>query len=422
MTEWPMVTVSELEADDVLLVQDGNHGEYRPRPDEFVSDGTAFIRATELSDGVVDFAGAGRIDDVARNRVRKGIGASGDVLFSHKGTVGKLARVPLGAEDFVCSPQTTFWRTLDEDRLRRDYLYCFMRSRLFIDQWWVRKGETDMADYVSLTAQRQLRVMIPPVDVQRRIAEPITAMDDLIENNRRRIELLEQMAQAIYRQWFVHFRYPGHENVAPIDSPLGLIPEGWQVKSLATVAKLTMGQSPPSQYYNTRGVGKFFHQGVTDFGPHFPVNRKYCSSDGRSASAGDILISVRAPVGRLNIALDDMTIGRGLASARSRTDEQSLLFRALKDVVFAEEDAMGSGTIFRAIGKQELQRIQLVVPPRHIGTLAESQLANNSALLRALTLQGRTLGGIRDVLLPRLVTGQIDASSLDLDAVMDPEG
>jgi type I restriction enzyme S subunit len=219
-----MASVSDLEAEGVLLVQDGNHGEYRPRPHEFEAEGVSYIRAADMSDGLVDFSGAGRINGVARQRIRKGIGAPGDILFSHKGTVGKLARVPLDAPAFVCSPQTTFWRTLDATRLRRDYLHCFMRSHAFIEQWWVRKGETDMADYVSLTAQRQLRVAIPPLNVQHSMANPIVAMDDLIENNRRRVEVLEEMARAIYREWFVHFRFPGHEDATFVDSDLGPIP------------------------------------------------------------------------------------------------------------------------------------------------------------------------------------------------------
>jgi len=239
MTEWPSLTVAELQRAGVLLVEDGNHGEYRPRRNEFVDNGTAFIRAADLSDGEVQFVGAGRIDDVARTRIRKGIGQPGDVLFSHKGTVGKLARVPADAPPFICSPQTTFWRVLDESRLRRDYLYAYMRSRTFIEQWWARKGETDMADYVSLTAQRELRVVVPPAAVQQRIGWPVATLDDLIANNRRQVAVLEDMARVIYREWFVHFRYPGHENATLIDSPLGPIPIGWTARPFAEAASFT---------------------------------------------------------------------------------------------------------------------------------------------------------------------------------------
>src|SRR3546814_9473871 len=89
-------------------------------------------------------------------------------------------------------------------------------------------------------------------------------------------------------------------------------------------------QSPKSEFYNTDGVGTPFHQGVTDFGSHFPTHRKFCSVDGRSAVEGDILVSVRAPVGRLNLADTTLVIGRGIAAIRSRSGHQNLLFEKLE--------------------------------------------------------------------------------------------
>jgi len=128
MGEWNTATVTELQKDGVLLVEDGNHGEYRPRPDEFVERGVCFIRAADMDAGRVLFESAAKINERARQRITKGIGASGDVLLSHKGTVGKVAFVKDNAPAFVCSPQTTFWRTRDEQRLDRRYLYAFLRS------------------------------------------------------------------------------------------------------------------------------------------------------------------------------------------------------------------------------------------------------------------------------------------------------
>ena len=137
-----MRAVSELQDDGMLLVEDGNHGEYRPRADEFGDGEYSFIRAADLDSGRVLFESAERINDKAVERIRKGVGQGGDILFSHKGTVGKLAPAPLDSPPFVCSPQTTFWRSLDQDRLDRRYLYCFMRSRAFTEQWMARSNET----------------------------------------------------------------------------------------------------------------------------------------------------------------------------------------------------------------------------------------------------------------------------------------
>ncbi|HMO55664.1 MAG TPA: hypothetical protein PJ994_14250, partial [Tepidiformaceae bacterium] len=129
--DWRTATVSQLQNEGVLLVEDGNHGEYRPRPDEFVESGVAFVRAADMDSGAILFGSAARINDRARQRITKGIGSAGDVILSHKGTVGKVALVPDDAPSFVCSPQTTFWRTRDEQVLNRKYLYAFLRSPAF---------------------------------------------------------------------------------------------------------------------------------------------------------------------------------------------------------------------------------------------------------------------------------------------------
>ncbi|MCC5954209.1 MAG: restriction endonuclease subunit S [Acidimicrobiia bacterium] len=285
---------------------------------------------------------------------------------------------------------------------------------------------SDIGPFVTGAAQpklsqanlRRLPLRVPPLAEQSAIASILDAIDDLIENNRRRVEVLEEMARAIYREWFVRFRFPGHEDVPLVDSPLGLFPEGWRTVRLADSAQVTMGQSPKSEFYNGEGVGTPFHQGVTDFGSHYPTHRKYCTVQKRLADEGDVLVSVRAPVGRLNIADRTLVIGRGLAAVRSRRGHQNLLLGNLKEV-FSEEDSMGGGTIFKAIGKAELEGLQVLEVPEALAQLAEAHLAAKSDLIRSLTFSTRRLTALRDLLLPKLVTGQIDVSDLDLDALVE---
>jgi len=203
--DFPFETVTELQARGVLRVEDGNHGNDRPRPDEFGSGNTAFIRAADMDGGRVLFESAEKINEVALARIRKGKGKPGDILFSSKGTVGKLARVEMNAPPFVCSPQTTYWRTLDENRLDRTFLYAFMQSSAFIEQWEAIKGDTDMADYASLTSQRQFRVPLPDIKFQRNAASVFRPLDDMIALNRRMSRTLETLAAAAFRSWFVDF-------------------------------------------------------------------------------------------------------------------------------------------------------------------------------------------------------------------------
>ena len=215
---------------------------------------------------------------------------------------------------------------------------------------------------INTTILKEMEVTIPSLNTQRKIATILSAYDDLIENNTRRIAILEEMAQAIYREWFVNFRFPGHENVKRVDSPLGKIPEGWKVVKLADCCKLVMGQSPKSEFYNETGEGLPFHQGVTNFGPRYPTHKTFCTVKNRSADQGDILFSVRAPVGRINIANTEMIVGRGVSAIRRSDNAQIFLFHQLKDK-FKEEDIMGGGTIFKSVTKNDLEMLALVNPP-----------------------------------------------------------
>ena len=215
-----------------------------------------------MSDGRVLFESASRIDDTALARIRKGVGAPGDVLLSHKGTVGKVAFASLHCEPFVCSPQTTFWRSLDESRLDRRYLYYYLCSSGFQNQLRSRAAESDMAPYVSLTVQRTLSVKLPPIGTQRSIARRLSALDDKVELNRRMNCTLESIARAIFRSWFVDFdpvrkRMEGrearlgseHEAVFPTRlerEAESTVPAGWRMGVLSDLLVLQRGFDLPT--------------------------------------------------------------------------------------------------------------------------------------------------------------------------------
>ena len=257
-------------------------------------------------------------------------------------------------------------------------------------------------------------IPLPPLPTQHKIAAVLSAYDNLIENNTRRIEILEEMASTVYREWFVEFRFPGHEQVEMVESTLGLIPQGWEVKQLGEMCHVIMGLSPKSEFYNETGDGLPFHQGVTDFGERFPMDRVYCTIQKRVAEADDILFSVRAPVGRINIANKKVVIGRGLSAIRSKNGNQAFLLQQLKDR-FQEEDTMGSGVIFNAIRKTDLLGIPLLTPPESVIGKFEEIVNLIFAELANLTAKNANLRQTRDLLLPKLISGEIDISELHID-------
>jgi type I restriction enzyme S subunit len=249
---------------------------------------------------------------------------------------------------------------------------------------------------------KALPVRVPPISEQERIAEFLSAYDDLIENNRRRIALLEEAARMLYREWFVHFRFPGHEHVKIIDG----LPEGWERRTLIDLAEVVMGQSPESKFYNEAGDGLPFHQGVTDYGFRYVTHRTYSTAITRLGQAGDILLSVRAPVGRINLTRDNIVLGRGLSAIRSRAGHQSFLFYALKNHFYAE-DIIGTGAIYAATNKKELEGQLLVLPPNALLREFEDQGSQIDRQIENLTAQVDKLAQARDLLLPRLMNGEI---------------
>jgi type I restriction enzyme S subunit len=215
----------------------------------------------------IDFRRAEHINEAARRRITKGIGAPGDIIFSHKGTVGKLARAREDSPPFVCSPQTTFWRAIDKQRLDARFLYAFMRSKAFKLQWAARKGETDMADYVSLTAQRRLLIPLPDIKEQQVIGDVLQPIEDQILENRRLGKSVHDLAERLFRSWFVDFDlfsgngalagetelYRRLRALARVDASVtGLRrpPDGWTQLSLNKIAHyqngIAMQRFPPT--------------------------------------------------------------------------------------------------------------------------------------------------------------------------------
>ena len=419
-------TVSELVSASKIFVEDGNHGENRPRQDEFCEQGNGipFLRPPDLKEGRVDFRNCDFINAQGFARVRKGIGKPGDVILTHRATVGRIAITGSDAPTvFVTNPGTTIWRSLDKNILDQRYLYLYMSSRIFQDRLFSEVGHTSTFDYVSLTQQRTLPVVIPEIRLQRQIAHILGTLDDKIELNRKTNETLEAMAKALFKSWFVDFdpvraKAEGRPTGLPAeisdlfpdsfeDSELGEIPSGWQVGCLSDCCEITMGQSPPGDTYNDKGVGLPFYQGKTDFGFRFPGRRIYCSSPTRRASIGATLISVRAPVGSANIAREVCSIGRGIAALKSRQFADSFIYYLIGTLQGVFESYNSEGTVFGAINGKDLASIQLVAPNTEVITAFNSQCLPMDELIQSITMETEHLTTIRDTLLPKLISGEL---------------
>ena len=251
---------------------------------------------------------------------------------------------------------------------------------------------------------------------QQKIAAVLSALDAKIELNNRINAELEAMAKTLYDYWFVQFDFPD-KNGKPYKTSGGKmvynetlkrpIPEGWEVKELGKIANITMGQSPSGKTYNEKGDGEVFFQGSTDFGWRFPIVRKFTTKSNRMAKQGDILLSVRAPVGTINIANDDCCIGRGLASISSKDGNDGFLLYAMRHFEKVFDRLNGAGTTFGSITKGDLFSLNITNPEMEQLRAYNEIVVHYNQMIHKRNLQNQTLTQLRDWLLPMLMNGQI---------------
>lgn len=231
---------------------------------------------------------------------------------------------------------------------------------------------------------------------------------------------LEAMAKQLYDYWFVQFDFPDEEG-KPYKSSGGAmvwneklkrnIPIGWNNGTLIDIANITMGQSPDGTSYNEIGEGVFFYQGSTDFGMRFPSVRQYTTAPSRFAKKGDILMSVRAPVGAVNIANNDCCIGRGLSALNSKIGSTTHLYYILNDLRIAFDQRNAAGTTFGSITKEDLYSLPIVIPAKEVISAFDKICSPMFDRQMLLGEEIDTLIKQRDELLPLLMNDQVSVNS-----------
>lgn len=261
-------------------------------------------------------------------------------------------------------------------------------------------------------------IALPKIEYQRFVADYLSALDRKIILNNQIITELEKTVKLLYDYWFVQFDFPNADG-KPYRASGGEmvwnkqlkreVPKGWTHGALSDIAHITMGQSPDGRSYNTEGDGIIFFQGCTDFGHCFPVTRVYTTQPSRIAEKGDILLSVRAPVGTANIASEKCCIGRGLSALRSKTGANAYLYQVIKGLGGHFNAINRSGTTFGALTKEGLYQLPVCKPERTIIKAYEEKAGQMSQLIYKYEMQIRELTALRNFLLPLLMNGQVRA-------------
>ncbi|MXX20937.1 MAG: restriction endonuclease subunit S [Cenarchaeum sp. SB0661_bin_35] len=341
------------------------------------------------------------------------------VIIGRKGTVGSVHY-----SDVPCWPiDTTFFFTDQDVELVKFKYYAL--GTLSLDNMNIDSAVPSL-NHSAVHAQK---LRVPGEREQRRIVHILRTLDDKIELNRRMNQTLEEMARTLFKSWFVDFdpvrakmdgRWKRRESLLGlpaeyydmfpdhlVDSDLGDVPKGWKTKALVDCYKLTMGQSPPSNTYNESGDGVPFFQDRTDFGSRYPSNRKYCTAPTRFAQAGDTLVSVRAPVGDINLSWEQCCIGRGLSALRHNSGSISFTYYKLWTMQEQLRQYEHTGTVFGAINKKQFESLLVTEPAVKVVEAFDVYVLQLDSRIRLNEDACRTLIAQRDALLPKLMSGEI---------------
>ena len=253
----------------------------------------------------------------------------------------------------------------------------------------------------------------PSLEKQKNLVSFLDNIETKIELNRRINENLEQQAQALFKSWFVDFE--PFKDGKFVDSELGMIPEGWRVGVLADIANITMGQSPKGTSYNEIGDGISFYQGRAEFGNRFPSVRLFTTEPSRYAEPYSVLLSVRAPVGDINIAVERCCIGRGLASILSKNKHQSFVLYTMFFLKKELDKFNSEGTVFGSINRSSLENLKIIIPPVDIIDKFENLTSKIDVMLLNLFQETTSLAQLRDTLLPRLMSGELEIKDNSYD-------
>ena len=298
----------------------------------------------------------------------------------------------------------------ESSELFMHYVFTYIRRAI------QNSATGSIQDNINIEYLTGLKFKIPLKNYQDKIAAVLSALDTKIDCNNRINAELEAMAKTLYDYWFVQFDFPD-TNGKPYKSSGGKmvynttlkreIPKGWEDKQLSQIANITMGTSPTGDSLNDFGEGVEFFQGSTDFGWQFPTVRQYTTEPVRMAKRGDILLSVRAPVGDLNIAHIDCCIGRGLAALNSKSRFDGFLFYVMQYFKTVFDRRNSEGTTFGSITKDDLHSLPLAYPSTDLLKKYNDIVSGYNQMVFTRSMENLQLAQLRDWLLPMLMNGQV---------------
>lgn len=300
-----------------------------------------------------------------------------------------------------------------EGDINKKFLYYYLKTKFLL---FNTKTTGSTIPHVNRNLFYNLPVPLPPLPEQRKIAAVLSTVQEAKEKTEAVISAAKSLKKSMMSYLFTYgpVPLPDAENIPQKETEIGMIPEEWEAVRLGDVADLVMGQSPPGSTYNEIGEGLPFLQGKAEFGPLHPRHIKYTTKPIKTAPKNSVLLSVRAPVGDVNIADIDYCIGRGLTSVSLSEGNNLFLFYILsylKDEIEKE----GTGSTFKAITKAKLMNIKIPLPPLPTQQKIASMLSAIDEKIEAEENKKKALEDLFNTLLHNLMTARIRVNHLALD-------
>ncbi|HOE45113.1 restriction endonuclease subunit S [Methanothrix soehngenii] len=409
---WPRKKLELLAADEPYSFVGGPFGSKLTSRD-YSDQGIPVIRGSNLNNG--RFLDMNEFVYVSDSKVRKDLSGNlakpGDLVFTQRGTLGQVAIIPKeGISDRYVVSQSQMKLTVDDTKADQFFLYYYFSSREVIDRI-TNFTSSSGVPHINLTVLRNFEIPVPPLEIQKSIASILSAYDDLIENNRRRIQLLEQAARLLYKEWFVRLRFPGHEHVRVMDG----VPEGWAKGIIADLGKIITGKTPSTKTPENFGGNIPFVKTPDMHRSRIIVEtEEYLSEKGAATQSNKTL-----PMGTILVACIGAKLGVvSITCLPCQTNQQINAVVPRKDYLthyslFALTDikprleAMGGGATMPNVSKTKFASIPVLIPPQIILQEFDGYAKILFQQIQLLNRQNSCLIRGRDLLLPRLMNGEI---------------
>lgn len=389
-SEWKTSTIGAA----CSLVTDGSHSSPKS-----VESGEYMVSVKDFTEYGFDFTSCRRIssDDYETLKRNGCVPEQGDILIGKDG-----ARY---FEDIIIYRQPERPALLssiailrcNKEEIQPEFLYYTLRTPGFKQDVRDNYGSGSAIPRIILKDFKRMPISYPSLEVQKQITAVLSILDQRIQANTKINDNLQQQAKSLYEEMFL--------NNPDADMVSG---------TFSDIATITMGQSPSGSSYNEESVGEIFYQGRAEFGFRFPTRRLFTTEPKRMAEPGDVLLSVRAPVGDLNVAYEKCCIGRGLGAIHSKTGDSSFMLYTMFALKPQLDVFNGEGTVFGSINRNGLSNLPVNIPSAEEIAKFEATVRPMDNLIRTNYEEICRLQSIRDSLLPKLMSGEIDVSDIQL--------